>query len=116
MNLLDSVKDATEFLPKYWPLTMFVHHNPLHEFEDMHFKDALKIASKIFNTDLYMDPSYYVNLYKSGVIRKDILEKNISQFLDSNGFDVSKYKVRKFMVDLSPNWLSLKYDYNLNSN
>ncbi|MCX7759977.1 MAG: DUF2309 domain-containing protein [Hydrogenothermaceae bacterium] len=116
MNLLDGVKNATEFLPKYWPLTMFVHHNPLHEFEDMHFKDALKRASKIFNTDLYMDPSYYVNLYKSGIIRKDILEKNISQFLDSNGFDVSKYKVRKFMVDLSPNWLSLKYDYNLNSN
>ncbi|MEZ0322909.1 MAG: putative inorganic carbon transporter subunit DabA [Hydrogenothermaceae bacterium] len=116
MTLLETVKKATDFLPKYWPLTMFVHHNPLHEFEHMHFKDALKVASKMFDTDLYMDPSYYVDLYKSGVIRKDILENNIFQFLNSNSFDIDKYKVRKFMIDLSPNWLKLKYDYNIDYN
>lgn len=120
METLNRIVQATEFLPKYWPLTMFVHHNPLHEFEHMHFKDALKFAQKMFNTNLYMEPSYYVELYKSGIIRKDILEKNIAQFLERHRFDVSNHRVRKFMVDLSPRWLELKhtgdssaYDYTL---
>lgn len=110
MNPVELIKEASDFLPKYWPLTMFVHHNPLHEFEHLHFKQALKLAQDIFDTHVYMPPSYYVNLYKSGVIRKDILEKNIEQFLKEYGFDVSKYKLRKFLVDISPNWLNLKYE------
>lgn len=115
MAVLNQVVEASHFLPKYWPLTMFVHHNPLHQFEHLHFKEALKQAKDIFHTNVYMEPSYYVELYKSGVIRKDILEKNIVQFLEKNGFNVSKYKVRKFMVDLSPRWLELKHKHNLSA-
>lgn len=115
MNLVELVREASHFLPKYWPLTMFVHHNPLHEFEHLHFKDALKIAQEMFDTNVYMPPSYYVDLYKRGVIRKDILEKNIQQFLDENQFSVSRYRVRKFLVDVSPNWLELKYKDEISS-
>lgn len=110
MVSLTSITDATKFLPKYWPLTMFVHHNPLHEFEHLHFKEALKIAQEIFDTNLYMEPSYYVELYKSGIIRKDVLERNIDQFLEEKGFKISNHKVRKFMVDISPRWLEIKYN------
>jgi hypothetical protein len=35
---LDNIR---KYIPHYWPMTTFVHHNPLHGFEDMPFKEAL---------------------------------------------------------------------------
>jgi len=74
-NHLDNIR---KYIPHYWPMTTFVHHNPLHGFEDMLFKEALKQASKLYKAKVYMDPDYYVELYKEGVIKRDILEKKPS--------------------------------------
>ncbi|ACN98964.1 conserved hypothetical protein [Sulfurihydrogenibium azorense Az-Fu1] len=103
-----ALKEASSILPKYWPLTMFVHHNPLHELESLHFKQALKIAKDLFDAKVYMDPSYYVDLYRKGKVRKDSLEKNIEEFLRENNFNFNKYKVRKFLTDISPSWKEYK--------
>ncbi|WP_297887179.1 putative inorganic carbon transporter subunit DabA [Sulfurihydrogenibium sp.] len=102
------LKEASEFLPKYWPLTMFVYHNPLHEFENMHFKEALKVAQDLFDAKVYMPFSYYVDLYREGKVRKDILQQNIDAFLNKNNLQISKYKVRKLMVDIMPTWDEFK--------
>lgn len=91
-----------EVLPKYWPLTTFTSRNPLQGFEKYPFKEALQKAKELFQARVYMEPSYYAELYQKGIIRKDVLEKNIKAFLEKNGFDVSYHDVRKFMTDISP--------------
>jgi hypothetical protein len=39
----------------------------------MYFKDALKIAQDLFEAKVYMTSSYYVELYREGKVRKDVL-------------------------------------------
>ena len=98
------LENVRKYIPHYWPMTTFVHHNPLHGFEDMPFKEALKKASKLYNAKVYMEPSYYVELYKEGVIKKDVLEKNLFDFLKTIGFERYFPEAKKFITEISQDW------------
>jgi Uncharacterized protein conserved in bacteria (DUF2309). len=93
-----------KYIPHYWPMTTFVHHNPLHGFEDMPFKEALKQASKLYKAKVYMDPDYYVELYKEGIIKRDILEKTLLEFLKSIGLQMYFAESKKFITEISQHW------------
>ena len=40
------VSKASEVIAHYWPMRGFVHHNPLHNLEHMHFQDAVSLAQR----------------------------------------------------------------------
>ena len=104
---LDSVKDT---IPHYWPIGSFIHHNPLKGFEDLHFKDGLKKAQSIFGGKVYMDSSYYMGLYEEGKIDSLIFENNIKESLAEKGFDISLEFAKKFLMEVSPKWGSLRIE------
>ncbi len=110
------IKSLEKYIPTYWPMTTFVHHNPLHGFEDMPFKEALKKASKMFDAKVYMSPEYYIELYKEGTIKRDILEKNIMDFLKTIGMEKYFPEAKKFITELSPNYKLYKDAYMYNKN
>ena len=105
---LDSVKGT---VPHYWPIGSFIHHNPLKGFEDMHFKDGLSKAKSIFGGQVYMDSSYFMDLYKQGKIDTEVLEKNIEKALSDKGCETPLEFAKKFLMEVSPKWSSLRIEF-----
>ncbi|MGF2411624.1 YbcC family protein [Ferruginibacter sp.] len=82
--------ELKHFLPSQQALKDFIHHNSLHAFQHMKFYDAIFKASKIFGFQVHLQLPEYRELYKSGRIREDILQKLIA---GKNG-DVAEWKQR----------------------
>ncbi len=64
------VDEAAHLLPCQAPLQSFVHHNTLHNFENLYFKDALKKAAELFGSESFMNEDFF---------RKAIAEERITQ-------------------------------------
>lgn len=75
-HTLDELK---HYLPTQTPLKDFIHHNTLHAFQDMPFKDAIFKASKLFGYSVTLQLNEYRQLYSIGRISESILEKIIIQ-------------------------------------
>jgi uncharacterized protein len=65
-------------LPSQQALKDFIHHNTLHAFQYMKFYDAIFKASKIFGFQTHLQLQEYRQMYKTGRIRRDILEMVIA--------------------------------------
>ena len=72
------IKELKHFLPSQQALKDFIHHNSLHAFQHIKFYDAIFKASKIFGFQVHLQLPEYRELYQTGRIRKDILEKIIT--------------------------------------
>ena len=70
--------ELKHYLPSQQALKDFIHHNSLHAFQHMKFFDAISMASKIFGFQVHLQLAEYRQLYKSGRIREDILQKLIA--------------------------------------
>lgn len=70
--------ELKHYLPAQQALKDFIHHNSLHAFQHMKFFDAIFKASKIFGFQVHLQLQEYRELYKSGRIRNDIVEKIIT--------------------------------------
>jgi len=105
---LDSVKGT---VPHYWPIGSFIHHNPLKGFEDMHFQDAVKKAQDIFGGKVYMDSSYFIELYWKGKINITSIENNLKYCLEKNNIDVDLELAKQFLMEVSHQWSSLRVQF-----
>lgn len=105
---LDSIKSI---VPHYWPIGAFIHHNPLKGFEHLHFKEGLKKAQKIFGGRVYMDSSYFMELYRDGKIDDEILKNNIDRSLKCENLEVSLEFAKSFLMEVSPKWQSLRISF-----
>jgi hypothetical protein len=108
MSILQKLDSVKNIVPHYWPIGSFIHHNPLKGFEDMHFKEALHKAQKIFGGKVYMDSSYFMDLYNQGKIDISSLEANIKQLLDDNNLEIDLEFAKRFLMEVSPQWSSLR--------
>lgn len=72
------IHELKHFLPSQQALKDFIHHNSLHAFQHMKFYDAIFKASKIFGFQVHLQLQDYRDLYKTGRIREDILQRVIS--------------------------------------
>ncbi|MBN8658719.1 MAG: DUF2309 domain-containing protein [Candidatus Obscuribacter phosphatis] len=59
---------ASEILAQYWPIKNFVHHNPLHEMEYLHFEEAVKEAQRLLGGNAYLGSETYRQFYGQGLI------------------------------------------------
>ncbi len=104
----EKIQYVENIIPNYWPIGTFIHHNPLKGFEKKKFKEALKLAQEIFNAKVYMEPSYYISLYKEGKIKQHILEENLLNTLKEYGFSKHFHDARNFLIEVSPRWESFR--------
>ena len=70
--------ELKHYLPSQQALKDFIHHNTLHAFQHMKFYDAIFKASGIFGFQVHLQLGEYREMYKTGRIRKDILEMVIA--------------------------------------
>jgi uncharacterized protein len=70
--------ELKHYLPSQQALKDFIHHNTLHAFQHMKFYDGIFKASKIFGFQVHLQLPEYREMYHTGRIRKDILQKVIA--------------------------------------
>ncbi len=103
-RLQQALEHAAHFLPSQGPITAFVHHNPLHMFEDLPFDEAVKKASRIYNCQPYWPEPRFRQEMSHGRIRSDDLRACLHEDLGAQGDElvaglVSRYALRLTMLE-----------------
>jgi uncharacterized protein YbcC (UPF0753/DUF2309 family) len=73
-HLRHAIDHATHLLPSQGPITVFVHHNTLHAFEDLPFHEAVKKGARIFGCQPYLTEERFHQELARGRIRVADLE------------------------------------------
>jgi hypothetical protein len=68
-----AIERAARLLPAQGPITVFIHHNTLHAFEDMPFDQAIVRGAKVLGCEPYLPESRYRDALSTGRIRADDL-------------------------------------------
>ena len=71
--LQHAIDHAAHLLPAQGPITVFIHHNTLHAFEDLPFDQAVEHGSKVFGCQPYLPEERYREALATGRIRFDDL-------------------------------------------
>ena len=81
------VNVCAEPVPFFWPMRTFVHHNPLHELEEMPFEEAVRLGKKLFGGRGFLRREDYQHLMERRKISKEKLRERIEEFLDREGIE-----------------------------
>src|SRR6185369_5103269 len=84
-RLGEVVEHATELLPAQGPITVFIHHNTLHAFEDLPFEEGVKRASQVFGCHPYLSEEQYRDALRRGRIRFSELKEVLIRDLGESG-------------------------------
>jgi uncharacterized protein YbcC (UPF0753/DUF2309 family) len=101
--LQHAIEDAAHFLPAQGPITVFIHHNTLHAFEDLPFHQAVACGARMLGCEPYLAESYYREALTTGRIRADdlftVLEDDLGlRAIDSIARLVSRIELRLAML------------------
>ncbi len=80
----DAVEHAAHLLPSQGPITVFVHHNTLHAFENLSFDEGVKAGSKTFGCHPYLPEDRYRAYLEQGRIRQDDLSEVLIDDLEDS--------------------------------
>ena len=67
------IEHAAHFLPAQGPITVFVHHNTLHAFEDLRFDQAVMKGHEVYGCEPYLSEERYRAKLKRGRFNTDDL-------------------------------------------
>jgi uncharacterized protein len=74
-KLKHCIEHASHLLPAQGPISVFIHHNTLHAFEDLSFYDAVQKGSEVFGCEPYLKEQQYRDALSKGRIRISELQK-----------------------------------------
>jgi uncharacterized protein YbcC (UPF0753/DUF2309 family) len=80
-HLSEVIEHASHLLPAQGPITVFIHHNTLHAFEDLPFHEAVKKAAHVFGCQPYLSEDRYREALRRGRIRFAELQEVLEQDL-----------------------------------
>ena len=80
MELRTMIRLASEVIANYWPMRTFVHHNPLHGLEDVHFDEAVRRAQQLLGGKGYLGREIFRDYYHFG----RILERHLDDALKAD--------------------------------
>jgi len=86
-QLRHAIDHAAHLLPAQGPITVFIHHNTLHAFEQKSFHEAVQDGGKIFGCEPYLSETRYRAELARGRIRFDDLEAVLSEELGERARD-----------------------------
>lgn len=68
MRLRGVILIAGEIVAPYWPMRTFVHHNPLHGLEDLHFEEAVRRGRRLLKGSGFLSNELFRDYFRSGRI------------------------------------------------
>ncbi|MBX7106334.1 MAG: DUF2309 domain-containing protein [Gemmataceae bacterium] len=72
--LLSRIEHAAHYLPAQGPIAVFIHHNTLHGFEHLPFREAVESGARVFGCEPYLPEPDYRAAFRKGRIREVDLE------------------------------------------
>jgi hypothetical protein len=102
-RLRHAIEHAGHLLPAQGPITVFIHHNTLHAFEELPFDEAVKEGAKVFGCNPYLPEDRYRDALARGRIRDADLEAVLRDDLggrrdDRIGSICSRFELRLAML------------------
>jgi uncharacterized protein len=76
-NEHEVIHELKHYLPAQAPLKDFIHHNTLHAFQKLSFKDGVRSASEILGYRSSLSLSDFRLEYENGVIKPEVLDRVI---------------------------------------
>lgn len=92
---------AGEQIPFFWPMRAFIHHNPLHGFEDLNFVEAVREGTALFHARGYLSRAQYRRYLEQGRVDRACLRCEISTFVDDDGEVLGRSLVDWALADLT---------------
>ncbi|MDB5306474.1 MAG: hypothetical protein JWO38_676 [Gemmataceae bacterium] len=77
-----AIDHAAHLLPAQGPITVFIHHNTLHAFEDQTFDEAVRHGAEVFGCEPYLTEDRYRDALGRGRIRCSDLRTVLEADLD----------------------------------
>lgn len=79
--LREVIEHAAHLLPAQGPITVFIHHNTLHAFEEMTFDEAVREGARVFGCQPYLTEDRFREALGRGRIRfrelRDVLKEDL---------------------------------------
>ncbi len=88
-ELHELVERSSEVIAHYWPMTGFVHHNPLHDLVAFRFQEAIRISRRFTGGRGYLPNEQYRELVKSGRISSQHLDAAVRAFARDDELEVA---------------------------
>ncbi len=103
-QLLRLIEHSAHLLPSQGPITVFVHHNALHAFEDLRFEAAVKEGAAAYGCNPYDSEEFYRRQTAKGRIRQEDLEAVLMEDLGEDadqliGFMGTRFHLRLAMLE-----------------
>ena len=92
------VHRASMVLAHYWPMTTFVHHNPIRSLETLPFHDAVKFARRFTGGRGYFSNELYRQLVRTGRISYEHLDVAVNSIARSESVEIAGRQVSHFDV------------------
>ncbi|MDR3638223.1 MAG: DUF2309 domain-containing protein [Isosphaeraceae bacterium] len=87
LHLSEVIEHAAHLLPAQGPITVFIHHNTLHAFEDLPFHEAVKKGAQVYGCQPYLTEDRYRDAMRRGRIRFAELHEMLEQDLGEQAYD-----------------------------
>lgn len=83
LSLRSKINNAGTILAPYWAIGRFVHHNPLHEIENLHFEEAAQRGTDLLGANAFLDVDMCRKLHDKGRISSDCINEVLPSTSDS---------------------------------
>jgi uncharacterized protein YbcC (UPF0753/DUF2309 family) len=98
-----AIEHAGHHLPSQGPITVFIHHNPLHAFEDVPFDEGVERGARLFGCQPYLAEETYRGMLPSGRIRSQDIDAALLDDLGEQadvllGFMGTRFHLRQAML------------------
>jgi len=105
-TLVSAIEHATHLLPSQGPISIFVHHNTLHSFEDLPFEKAVVEGGKRYGCEPYLSEPRYRSEMARGRISIDDLRQVLMDDLGESADELiasfgTRYSLRLAMLQMT---------------
>ena len=97
-EIRELVSQASGVIAHYWPMSMFVHHNPLHNIESMHFEDAVRMGRRFVGGNGYLPNEVFREYVKSGRIQPEHIDAALRPNAEDQNVTLGQRTVSHFEV------------------
>jgi uncharacterized protein YbcC (UPF0753/DUF2309 family) len=98
MQLRGLILLSSEIIAQYWPMRTFVHHNPLHGLEDLHFEEAVRRGHQLLGGKGYLPNELFRDYVRSGRILPHHIDAALSQLARDEHVALGTREVAHFDV------------------
>ncbi|HEX5104346.1 MAG TPA: putative inorganic carbon transporter subunit DabA, partial [Pirellulaceae bacterium] len=100
-RLAHVIEHAAHYLPAQGPITVFIHHNTLHAFEELPFDAGVQKGAALFGCQPYLSEDRYRDLLRRSRIRSADLVAELLDDLDERADELLGFMGTRFNLRLA---------------